>query len=149
MQTVHKQIGILVAFGLLSLVAGTVSAQNYNVQFDEWGTGFLNGNPLPFTPSAVDPISGQATLLYTLPFNIIPGDVVLTDPGPSISDILRFENFRAPLAGSTFSRFPVVGRLPILAFQLLPPLSFPYPKYPWAHHSLRDVMVLATPLREA
>ena len=94
MQTMRKQIGILVVLGLLALVAGSVSAQNLNIQLDEWGNGVFNGSSLPFVPSAVDPLSGQATLMYQLPFAVTQGDLVLTDaiPAGTISDIVRFED---------------------------------------------------------
>ena len=98
MQTMPKQTGILVVFGLLLLVAGSVSAQNFNIQFDEWGNGTFNStppSPLPFVPSAVDPISGQATLMYQLPFAVTPGDLALLEnnsTGQRLSDVVRFEN---------------------------------------------------------
>jgi len=38
-----------------------------------------------------DPISGQSTLSYILPFQVIPGDVVLTEPATGqTNDIIRF-----------------------------------------------------------
>lgn len=79
MHIMHRQSTILVVLGLLSLVASSVSAQNFTIQLDEYGNGFLNGSPLPFVPSAVDPISGQATLMYQLPFNVVRGDLLLTE----------------------------------------------------------------------
>jgi hypothetical protein len=86
-----KQIGILAVFGLLALVAGNAAAQ-FNVQIDEYGTGTVNGNPLPFSVS-LEPLSGMSTLMYQLPFPVVRGDLVLdegTTP-PTHSDVLRFE----------------------------------------------------------
>lgn len=90
MQTMHKQRGILVLFGLLTLVAGSVSAQN--IQFDEWGNGTSGGTPLTFS-FGTDPLSSMTTLMYNLPFRVIPGDVVLVENTTlNYSDLIRFDN---------------------------------------------------------
>jgi hypothetical protein len=94
---------------LLAMVASTASAQNLNVQLDEYGNGFLNGNPLPFIPAALEPISGQLTLMYQLPFNVVRGDLILTEgtvTQPSISDIVRFDNNAAGGVAYFFSDLP-------------------------------------------
>jgi hypothetical protein len=123
MQTRHRQFGVIVAFGLLLLVAGRVSAQN-NITVDEYGNGFLNGNPLPFVPSAVETtFSGQATLLYQLPFFVVRGDVILND-GPVIGDILRFDNNTAGGLLYFFSDPPETGENPVpFADKGIPPPS--------------------------
>jgi hypothetical protein len=98
MKTKTTQFGLFVVFGLLTLVAGSTSAQQI-VQFDEYGVGTLNGNPLPFyiapSPFAIDPISGLSTLTYQLPFPVRDGDLFLnegTTTPPISSDLVRFGN---------------------------------------------------------
>jgi hypothetical protein len=93
MKTTTKQIVIILVIGLLTLVAGSVSAQQ-NVKIDEYGTGTLNGNPLPFG-IVPDPISGLSTLMYQLPFPVRDGDLFLTEgqtTPPINSDLVRFGN---------------------------------------------------------
>jgi hypothetical protein len=93
MKTTTKLLGILLVFGLLTLVAGNVSAQ-FNVQIDEYGVGTLNGNPLPYG-IVPDTISGLSTLMYQLPFPVRDGDLFLTEGGPAPqppSDLIRFGN---------------------------------------------------------
>jgi hypothetical protein len=113
----HQQIVSLVAFGLLSLVAGSVSAQGINIQFDEWGNGSLNGAPLKNVPSALDPISGQSTLAYLLPFNVVRGDLILTEGAaapPTITDIVRFDtNTTYGNVAYFFSDLPEPGETPV------------------------------------
>jgi hypothetical protein len=112
MRTRHQQFGTIAAFGLLLLVSGRVSAQN-NITVDEYGNGFLNGNPLPFVPSAVETtFSGQATLLYQLPFQVVRGDVILND-GPVIGDLLRFDNNANGGLLYFFSDPPETGEVPV------------------------------------
>ncbi len=112
MQTKHKQIGALAVFGLFLLVAGRASAQN-NITVDEYGNGFLNGNPLAFSPSVVEPLfSNQATLLYQLPFFVVRGDVILND-GPVIGDLLRFDNNSAGGLLYFFSDPPETNEVPV------------------------------------
>jgi hypothetical protein len=94
MQTINKKIGILLLLGLLSIVASSASAQNFLVQFDEYGVGTFNGAPLPYSV-ALEPFSNMSTLMYTLPFNVTRGDLILTEGTavpPTISDIIRFDN---------------------------------------------------------
>jgi hypothetical protein len=96
MKTTTKLLGILVVIGLLTFVAGNVSAQ-MNVQIDEYGVGTLNGAPLPYS-IAPDPLSGTlnlSTLMYQLPFPVRDGDVFLMEGGPAPqlpSDLVRFGN---------------------------------------------------------
>lgn len=127
MQTMHKKIGFFAVFALLTLVAGSVSAQNLIIQFDENGSGTFNGNPLPFIPSVLDPLSGQSTLMYQLPFNVTRGDLVLTEGNtvpPTISDVIRFDNNAAGNGVAYFfSDLPEAGEIPPLADKGLPPLT--------------------------
>jgi hypothetical protein len=93
MQTMHKQLGILVLFGLLTTFASSRLAQGSNIQFDEWGNGTDNGTPLPPFSMATEPLSGMTTLVYQLPFSVRPGDLVLNENTTlKYSDIIRFDN---------------------------------------------------------
>jgi hypothetical protein len=68
--------------------------------FDEFGNITMNGGPDPVpVPSQLmpDPSGGVTTspvLVYTLPFQVSPGDVVLYEPNPAgndiYSDVVRF-----------------------------------------------------------
>ena len=74
-----------------------------NVAFDENGNGTFNGNPLPWGIGAtgVDPTPPGPipTLFYTLPFNVVFGDVQIIEPDGTVSDVLRFTN----IPGTTFT----------------------------------------------
>jgi hypothetical protein len=118
MQSTTRQLGILVVFGLLALVAGKVSAAS--IQFDENGNGGL-----PWT-MATEPASGMTTLVYTLPFRVVPGDLVITDTNTTIptSDIIRFDNNSSTGLAYFFSDPPEPNELPVpLADKGLPTLS--------------------------
>jgi hypothetical protein len=101
MKTTRKLRGILLVVGLLTLVAGSVSAQPYNVQFDEYGVGTCNGIPLPFS-MAPDPLDGITTLMYQLPFTVTRGDLIIYDNTANISDVIRFENNAASMFGEAY-----------------------------------------------
>ena len=93
MKTTTKLLGILVVFGLLTLVAGSVSAQSLKAQFDEWGVGSSNNTALLYTYPALDPVSGLSTLMYRLPFPAVtPGDLIITESTGAVSDLIRFGN---------------------------------------------------------
>jgi hypothetical protein len=86
-----------VALGLLAQSA-LAAVIPYNVTVDEYGVGTLTNTitgevtALPFA-IAPDPGPGglPAVLTYTLPFAVIPGDVLMTEPGGAgIQDVLRF-----------------------------------------------------------
>ena len=128
MKTTTKLFGILLIFGLLTLVAGSVSAQSLKVQFDENGAGSSNGLSLPFS-IATEPLSGFQTLMYQLPFPLVTrGDVILTETNGAISDLIRFDNnpaggvayffsdpadeSPAPLADNPFGIPPVNAAIP-------------------------------------
>src|SRR5262245_1121984 len=69
-----------------------------NYLFDEFGGGLLYGTaplgvsdpyPLPGSPYT-DPYTGFTTLAYPVPAALIPGDILITEPGnPAYSDLLR------------------------------------------------------------
>jgi hypothetical protein len=113
MQSRFQLIRTLVVFGLLVFIAGSVSAQNFNITLDEYGNGIFNGSPLPFSPSAVETtFSGQATLMYQLPFTVVRGDLILTD-GTVFGDIVRFDNNAAGGVAYFFSDLPESGEFPV------------------------------------
>jgi hypothetical protein len=92
MQTITKQFGILLVLGLLTLAAGNVSAQSLKAQFDEDGNGSSGGNALAFTYPALEPMSGFTTLMYTLPWPVTRGDLILTETNGTVTDLIRFDN---------------------------------------------------------
>jgi hypothetical protein len=91
MKATTKLLGILVIFGLMTLVAGSVSAQSLKAQFDENGVGSSNGLPLTYVYPALDPISGFSTLMYNLPWPVTRGDLIITESSGAISDLIRFD----------------------------------------------------------
>jgi hypothetical protein len=111
MKRTLAQFAVPGALCLFALIAAPAIAQNI-ITVDEYGNGFLNGNPLPFVQSSVDPISNQATLLYQLPFQVVRGDLVLND-GPVIGDLLRFDDNAAGGLLYFFSDLPEKGEIPI------------------------------------
>jgi hypothetical protein len=82
-----------IVFGFTLAVASNTSFAQFALTIDEFG-GSLNGIPFTIGP---DPSGGVAgpVLIYTLPFAVTPGDVILYHypglPGPN-SDIVRFWN---------------------------------------------------------
>lgn len=79
--------------GFTSLVAATTVFGQ--IAFDEWG----NAIGIPHGFVGADPsggIVGAPVLMYSLPFGVVPGDVLLTDvPGGGVnqySDVIRFWN---------------------------------------------------------
>jgi hypothetical protein len=73
-----------------SQFAITARGQLINFTFDENGNGFGPNGPLPYS-TAYDVILGEFVLSYTLPFQVSPGDIALTEPGSTnISDVIRF-----------------------------------------------------------
>lgn len=87
----------LFVFGFAYAITATSSfAQIFT--FDENGNITMNGGPDPVpVPSQVapDPTAGVTgnVLIYTLPFQVTPGDVALLEPGGTASipsDIVRF-----------------------------------------------------------
>jgi hypothetical protein len=92
MKIVARHIIMATVTGMIAAATTSAFAQYKVVTFDENGNGNYNNLPLPFA-LAVEPISGQTTLMYTLPFVTIPGDVQLFEtPGVNPgSDIIRFD----------------------------------------------------------
>jgi hypothetical protein len=82
-----------IVFGFTLAVASSTSFAQFALTIDEFG-GSLNGIPFTIGP---DPSGGVAgpVLIYTLPFAVTPGDVILTElgqPNGPNSDIVRFWN---------------------------------------------------------
>lgn len=93
--TMKSSIGNLMAIVCVCVIA-TISSSAQIFTFDEFGNSSGTGiSPGIFQP---DPSGGLAAnvLVYNLPFSVIPGDVVLTEPiglnVPPPSDIVRFWN---------------------------------------------------------
>jgi hypothetical protein len=89
----NKTIFGIAASVILATSATSVSGQIYQViNLDENGDGYITpSEPFPYTV-ATEPISGIATLEYTLPFAGVAGDLLLEQPDSSqISDVLRFD----------------------------------------------------------
>jgi hypothetical protein len=86
-------------FGLSAFLFTTtnVLAQPTLLTVDEWGRG-TNGNQVLNSSLMFDPSGGLLNwkvLVYTLPFQGVVGDVLMTDPlepGNPILDVLRFDN---------------------------------------------------------
>jgi hypothetical protein len=89
----NSYIKTMLTVGLLTTMAATTAfSQNLLIRVDEFGLGTINGNPLPPGVVAVEPVSGMATLSYTLPFPAVPGDVMIGEPtGGLVSDVIRFD----------------------------------------------------------
>jgi len=89
MRNLQKVSALAMLFGS-ALAANTTTGQ-IQVSFDENGHGLSQGVPLGFATQP-DPISGIPTLVYSLPFQVVPGDLVLMEsiPQDSFSDIVRF-----------------------------------------------------------
>ena len=85
--------GIVACTGILAASATLVFGQvGQIIYIDENGSAYITpSEPFAFT-LAQEPNSGSITLQYTLPFQGVAGDVLLTEPGGSqISDVLRFD----------------------------------------------------------
>ena|ERR1039458_2375246 len=85
-----------IVFGFTLAVASSTSFAQFALTIDEFG-GSLNGIPFTIGPDPSGGITTSPVLIYTLPFAVTPGDVILMDewqpglPGPN-SDIVRFWN---------------------------------------------------------
>jgi hypothetical protein len=82
-----------IVFGFTLAVASSTSFAQFAFTIDEFGGPRTS---LPFTIGP-DPSGGVVgpVLIYTLPFAVVPGDVILTEPGqvpPLTSDVIRFWN---------------------------------------------------------
>jgi PEP-CTERM motif len=88
-----KLTKVAIVFGFTLAVASSTSFAQFTFTIDEFG------GPLTSLPSIIgaDPSGGVAgpVLIYTLPFGVTPGDVILSEPGqvpPLTSDVIRFWN---------------------------------------------------------
>jgi hypothetical protein len=86
----------LLVFGFTSLVAATTLFGQIGIGFDERGN-MTNGTAILRGSVGTDPsggIAGVPVLIYTLPFGVLPGDVLLTDQvgANQFSDVIRFWN---------------------------------------------------------
>jgi hypothetical protein len=85
-----------IVFGFTLAVASSTSFAQFTFTIDEFGVGSFGGANVPFTIGP-DPSGGVAgpVLIYTLPFAVVPGDVILSEPGlppTPDSDVIRFWN---------------------------------------------------------
>jgi hypothetical protein len=96
----QKLIKAAATFGFLSMVATNTGLGQTNIFVDEFGNGIFSpipttSVPLGFTvgPDPTGGVSGNV-LIYTLPFEVLPGDIGLVEPGAPVgsgpSDLLRF-----------------------------------------------------------
>ena len=89
-----KLTKVAIVFGFTLAVASSTSFAQFTFTIDEFGVGSFGGAVVPST-IGLDPSGGVAgpVLIYTLPFAVTPGDVILTEifNGPN-SDIVRFWN---------------------------------------------------------
>ena len=130
MQTMRiKPIGILVLFSLFLLFAlGRVSAQNFNVTFDEYGNGFLNRQPSavsfhgagsdlrPFDLDVSTAVYRNTRGRYSYPTNVTP---------PLTSDVVRFDNSTAG-GGQVYFFLDLPDETPVpFADTGIPPPPFP------------------------
>ncbi len=64
-----------------------------NVTVDENGHIIINGTPgTGFLAPDPGPGGLASALTYDLPFFVVPGDVLLVEPGGGLSDVIRFNN---------------------------------------------------------
>jgi hypothetical protein len=83
--------GLLAVGSTIAITATTAFGQNnIFISVDEWGVGYANGAIMP-SQIATEPISGWATVAYSLPFPGVPGDVALIEPDGTDSDLIRFD----------------------------------------------------------
>jgi len=85
-----KPNNTLLAAVFTATITVTTAYSQPVITVDEFGVGNISGTPLP-SGLGVDPFSGMTTLDYTLPFNGVRGDIILTDAAGTVSDIIRFD----------------------------------------------------------
>lgn len=92
MKTFKTLLGIAASIGVLTVSSTSVFGQAQIIYMGENGSAYITPS-LPFAYTvATEPVSGKATLEYTLPFAGVAGDLLLTEPNSSqISDVLRFD----------------------------------------------------------
>src|ERR1017187_2205235 len=81
-----------IVFGFTLAVASSTSFAQFALTINEFG-GSLNGIPFTIGPDPSGGVTTSPVLIYSLPFAVTPGDVILTEifNGPN-SDIVRFWN---------------------------------------------------------
>jgi hypothetical protein len=84
-----------IVFGFTLAVASSTSfaqSQFFTLTIDEFGPS--NGIPFTIGPDPSGGVTTSPVLIYTVPFALTPGDVILTEPGSNApnSDIVRFWN---------------------------------------------------------
>src|SRR5690348_1344808 len=77
---------LVVAVGSMSATCAVADT----IGVDEEGHIVINGSSGPMGVLGADPDTHAQVLIYSLPFQANPGEVVLTDPNSSVSDIIRF-----------------------------------------------------------
>jgi PEP-CTERM motif len=117
----------LLVFGFTSLIAATTLFGQIAIAFDEWG--IATGIPHGFT--GTDPsggVVGVPVLMYTLPFGVVPGDLLLTEePGANqnqYSDVVRFWN---PTGGNQQSLIIFYSERPEDPLEIPPPADIGLP----------------------
>ena len=83
-----------IVFGFTLAVASSTSFAQFALTINEFG-GSLNGIPFTIGPDPSGGVTTSPVLIYTLPFAVTPGDVILTElgqPNGPNSDIVRFWN---------------------------------------------------------
>ncbi len=80
----------LLVAAFISSVAVTNLFGQPVISVDEYGNGTLGSNALT-SGLALDTNSGMTTIVYTLPFPAVAGDVVLRNNDGTVSDFYRFD----------------------------------------------------------
>jgi hypothetical protein len=93
----HARVCLSITLTLVIVLVRAAMASAQAVPVIAFGEDGVSGGSLGPLPSSFgpDPLSTgapAATLFYTLPFNVVTGDVQLTEPPTGISDLVRFEN---------------------------------------------------------
>jgi hypothetical protein len=82
---------LFVAMAFITAPTSAVAALPQTINFDENGNGTIDGSPLDhgIGNSGVDSVP-LSTLFYYLPFPVVEGDLQVTEPDGTLSDVLRF-----------------------------------------------------------
>ena len=92
MKTFKLICGVGSSFLILATLTNSAFGQAQIINLDENGVGYITPSQLfPYTV-APEPVSGLTTLVYTLPFAGVAGDVLVDESsGNQLSDVLRFD----------------------------------------------------------
>jgi len=92
MKTFKMICGVGASFLVLAALTNSAFGQLQVITLDENGLGYITPS-LPFQYNvAPEPVSGLTTLVYTLPFAGVAGDVLVDESsGSQLSDVLRFD----------------------------------------------------------